>query len=134
METDHHIEILLVEDRPGDARLIKEAFCSLKKPPKMHHAWDGAEALELLKDKNSYPGLILLDLDIPAIDGRIVLAQIKCDPLTRAIPIIVLAASHDPADVLLCYKLDVNCYLEKPANWDEFDYLATSVQRFWLRQ
>ena len=69
--------------------------------------------------------------DIPEMDGREVLAQINADPYLKSIPTVVLAASADPADVLLCFKLDPNCYLEKPTNWDEFDYLATSINRFW---
>jgi two-component system, chemotaxis family, response regulator Rcp1 len=137
LEQESHIQILLVEDTPGDTRLIKEAFHHLGKPLKMHHAWHGAEALEFLRRKIPFvdaprPDLILLDLDIPDMDGREVLAQINADPYLKLIPTVILAASADPADVLICYKLHANCYLEKPTNWDEFDYLATSIHRFWL--
>ena len=137
MENDSHIQILLVEDTPGDTRLIKEAFHHLGEPVKMHHAWHGVEALEFLRRNGPFgdaprPDLILLDLDIPETNGREVLAQINADPNLKSIPTVVLAASADPADVLLCYKLHANCYLEKPTNWDEFDYLATSIDRFWL--
>jgi two-component system, chemotaxis family, response regulator Rcp1 len=132
-----HIQILLVEDTPGDARLMKEAFQHLGKPIKMHHAWHGAEALEFLNRKGPFgasprPDLILLDLDIREMDGRNVLAQINADPHLKSIPTIILAASAHPADVLLCYRLHANCYLDKPTNWDEFDYLAASINRFWL--
>ena len=137
MENDSHIQILLVEDTPGDTRLIKEAFHHLGKPVKLHHAWHGAEALEFLRRKSPFgdaprPDLILLDLDIPEMDGREVLAQINADPQLKSIPTVILAASADPADVLICYKLHANCYLEKPKNWEEFDYLATNIYRFWL--
>jgi two-component system, chemotaxis family, response regulator Rcp1 len=137
MENDSHIEILLVEDRPGDSRLTKEAFHHCGKPLQLHHAWDGAEAMDFLKQKGSFedaprPDLILLDLDIPEINGKEVLARIKGDPNLKAIPTIILTASDSAADVLFCYKLHANCYLQKPANWDEFDYLVTSIDRFWL--
>jgi chemotaxis family two-component system response regulator Rcp1 len=131
------IEILLVEDRPGDIRLTREAFHHEGKPLHLHHAWDGAEAMDFLKRKGSFadaprPDLILLDLDIPEMDGREVLARIKGDPNLMAIPTIILTTSDSNADILLCYKLHANCYLHKPANWDELDYLATIIDRFWL--
>jgi chemotaxis family two-component system response regulator Rcp1 len=78
------------------------------------------------------PDLILLDLDIPEMDDREVLARIKRDPNLKAIPTIILTTSDSAGDILLCYKLHANYYLQKPANWDEFDYLATSIDRFWL--
>jgi chemotaxis family two-component system response regulator Rcp1 len=136
-ENDSHIEVLLVEDRPGDTRLTKEAFHHRGKPLQLHHAWNGAEAMDFLKRKGVFedaprPDLILLDLDIPEMDGREVLARIKRDPNLKAIPTIILTTSNSAADILLCYKLHANCYLQKPANWDEFDYLVTSIDRFWL--
>jgi chemotaxis family two-component system response regulator Rcp1 len=136
-ENRSHIEILLVEDRPGDSRLTKEAFHHRGKPLTLHHAWDGVEAMEFLKRKGSFedaprPDLILLDLDIPRMNGRLVLARIKGDPNLKTIPTIILTVSDSAADILLCYKLNANCYLQKPVNWDEFDYLVTSIDRFWL--
>jgi two-component system, chemotaxis family, response regulator Rcp1 len=137
MENDTQVEILLVEDRPGDIRLTREAFHHRGKPLKLHHAWDGAEAMEFLKREGEFedaprPDLILLDLNIPEMDGRQVLARIKRDPYLKAIPTIILTTSDSAADILLCYKLHANCYLQKPTDWDEFDYLATSIDRFWL--
>jgi chemotaxis family two-component system response regulator Rcp1 len=143
VETDHrhkdqpHVEILLVEDRPGDIRLTKEAFHHVGKPLRLHHAWDGIEAMEFLNRGGPFgdaprPDLILLDLNIPEMDGREVLARIKSDPHLLAIPTIILTASDSEADILICYRLNANCYLHKPANWDDFDYLATSIDRFWL--
>jgi two-component system, chemotaxis family, response regulator Rcp1 len=137
MEKNSHLEVLLVEDRPGDTRLTKEAFHHRGKPLKLHHAWDGAEAMEFLNREGPFgdsprPDLIILDLDIPEINGREVLARIKGNPNLQAIPTIILTASDSAADILLCYKLHANCYLQKPANWDEFDYLVTSIDRFWL--
>jgi chemotaxis family two-component system response regulator Rcp1 len=137
MKNSSHIQILLVEDRPGDTRLTKEAFHHRGKPLQLHHAWDGVEAMDFLKRKGSFedaprPDLILLDLDIPEMDGREVLARVKGDPNLMAIPTIILTTSDSAADILLCYKLHANCYLQKPANWDEFDYLVTSIDRFWL--
>jgi two-component system, chemotaxis family, response regulator Rcp1 len=138
VEPDHrHIEILLVEDRPGDSRLTKEAFDHRGKPLRLHHAWDGIEAMEFLNRGGPFgdaprPDLILLDLDMPRMDGREVLARIKSDPHLMAIPTVILTASESEADILICYRLHANCYLHKPANWDDFDFLATSIDRFWL--
>jgi two-component system, chemotaxis family, response regulator Rcp1 len=137
MDKDSHIEILLVEDRPGDTRLTKEAFHHRGKPLKLHHAWNGIEAMDFLKQRGRFgdsnrPDLILLDLDIPEMSGMEVLARIKGDPNLQAIPTIILTTSDSPVDILLCYRLHANCYLQKPTNWDEFDYLATSIDRFWL--
>jgi len=134
---DANIEILLVEDRPGDTRLTKEAFHHRGKPLNLHHAWDGVEAMDFLKRQGNFenaprPDLIILDLKLPGMDGQAVLARIKSDPNLMAIPTISLTSSELAADILLCYKLHANCYLQKPTNWDEFDYLATSIDRFWL--
>jgi chemotaxis family two-component system response regulator Rcp1 len=137
MENDPHLEILLVEDRPGDSRLTKEAFHHDGRPLTLHHAWDGVEAMEFLNRKGRFkdaprPHLIILDLNLPELDGRDVLARIKGDPNLKAIPTIILTESESAADILLCYKLHASCYLQKPANWDEFDYIVTSIDRFWL--
>jgi CheY-like chemotaxis protein len=136
---DNDVEILLVEDRPGDIRLTKEAFRHRGKSLNLHHAWDGVEAMDFLKRKGKFetaprPDLIILDLDLPEMDGPEVLAQIKGDPNLTAIPTIVLTSSESAADVLLCYKLHANCYLQKPSNWDEFNHLMTTIDRFWLTQ
>jgi chemotaxis family two-component system response regulator Rcp1 len=131
------LEILLVEDRPGDTRLTKEAFHHHGKPLKLHHVWDGVEAMDFLNRKGRFeyaprPDLILLDLEAPDMDGKEVLARIKGDPHLKAIPTIILTVCDSASDILLCYKLHANCYLPKPANWDEFNYLVTCIDRFWL--
>jgi chemotaxis family two-component system response regulator Rcp1 len=137
MENDVQFEILLVEDLPGDTRLTKEAFDHHGKPLKLHHALDGVEAMDFLNRKGRFedaprPDLIILDLNLPEMDGREVLARIKGDPNLKAIPTVILTVSDSADDILLCYKLNANCYLQKPTDWDEFDYLLTSIDRFWL--
>lgn len=139
MESDYDIDVLLVEDRPADMRLTKEAFHHLGKPTRLHHAWDGVEAMDFINRKGSFgdaprPDLVIIDLNLPRIDGREVLARIKGDPHLRAIPAIILTASDSEADILLCYRLHPNCYLRKPAGWDDFDYLVSSIDRFWLNK
>jgi CheY-like chemotaxis protein len=133
------IDILLVEDRPGDSRLTKEAFHHRGTPLRLHHAWDGIEALEFLRHTGIHadaprPDLILLDLDMPRMDGREALAQIKGDPALMEIPTLILTASDSPSDILTCYRLHANCYLQKPANWDAFDRLVTGIDAFWLNR
>jgi chemotaxis family two-component system response regulator Rcp1 len=137
MENEAQFEVLLVEDLPGDTRLTKEAFDHHGKPLKLHHAWDGVEAMDFLNRNGPCkdaprPNLIILDLDLPKMDGREVLARIKGDANLKGTPTIILTASESPADMLLCYKLQANCYLQKPTNWDEFAFLVTSIDRFWL--
>jgi chemotaxis family two-component system response regulator Rcp1 len=131
------IQILLVEDRPGDTRLTTEAFHHHGKPLQLNHAWDGAEALDFLKRNGRFgdaprPDLILLDLDLAGMRGTEVLAGIKGDPHLSTIPTIIFTTSDSPADILACYKLRANCYLQKPANWDDFEFLVTCIGRFWL--
>jgi two-component system, chemotaxis family, response regulator Rcp1 len=133
------LDILLVEDRPGDIRLTREAFHHRGTPLRLHHAWNGIEAMAFLRHEGVYadsprPDLILLDLKMPLMDGRETLARIKGDPCLMAIPTIILTASDLEADVSLCYGLHANCYLQKPANWDAFDRLVTGIDAFWLNR
>jgi two-component system, chemotaxis family, response regulator Rcp1 len=131
------MEVLLVEDNPGDVRLAREAFRDANKDIRLHLASDGMEAMAFLQRQGVHlnaprPDLILLDLNVPKIDGREVLARIKADDGLKMIPTIVLSSSETDADVLISYQLQANCYLKKPAKWDAFDDLVKSVINFWL--
>jgi CheY-like chemotaxis protein len=131
------IEVLLVEDSPGDVRLTQEAFREFSKPVRLHLAADGIEAMAFLRREDDYansprPDLILLDLNLPKMDGREVLALIKRDQDLKIIPTIILTTSDDEADVMISYQLQANCYLRKPAHWDAFDSLVRSINAFWL--
>jgi two-component system, chemotaxis family, response regulator Rcp1 len=131
------IEVLLVEDSPGDVRLTQEAFREKGKPVRLHLAADGVEAMAFLRHEGVYanaprPDLILLDLNLPRMDGREVLALIKRDQSLKIIPTIILTTSDDEADVTISYQLRANCYLRKPAHWDAFDNLVRSINAFWL--
>jgi two-component system, chemotaxis family, response regulator Rcp1 len=131
------IEVLLVEDSPGDVRLTQEAFREYSKPVRLHLAADGMEAMAFLRREGIYanaprPDLILLDLNLPKMDGREVLALIKRDQGLKIIPTIILTTSDDEADVMISYQLQANCYLRKPAQWDAFDSLVRSINAFWL--
>jgi len=138
MEDDEMpIEVLLVEDSPGDVRLTQEAFRDSGKPVRLHLAADGIEAMAFLRREGIYanaprPDLILLDLNLPKMDGREVLALIKKDQDLKIIPTIILTTSDDEADVMISYQLQANCYLRKPAHWDAFDSLVRSINAFWL--
>jgi two-component system, chemotaxis family, response regulator Rcp1 len=138
MEDDEMpIEVLLVEDSPGDVRLTQEAFRDSGKPVRLHLASDGIDAMAFLKQEGGHrsaprPDLILLDLNLPKMDGRQVLALIKKDQSLKTIPTIILTTSDDEADVLISYQLQANCYLRKPAHWDAFDNLVRSINAFWL--
>jgi chemotaxis family two-component system response regulator Rcp1 len=131
------IEVLLVEDSPGDVRLTQEAFRECGKPVRLHLAADGIEAMAFLRREGIYansprPDLILLDLNLPKLDGREVLALIKNDEDLKIIPTIILTTSDDESDVMISYQLKANCYLRKPAQWDAFDGLVRSINAFWL--
>src|ERR1700722_8582993 len=113
------IEVLLVEDSPGDVRLTREAFKDAKVHINLHVASDGARAMAFLKREGEYamalrPDLILLDLNLPKKDGREVLAEIKEDPTLKTIPVVILTTSSSEADVLRTYQLHANCYITKP--------------------
>jgi two-component system, chemotaxis family, response regulator Rcp1 len=131
------IEVLLVEDSPGDVRLTQEAFRGSGKAVRLHLAADGIEAMAFLRKEGVYadaprPDLILLDLNLPRMDGREVLALIKKDQSLKIIPTIILTTSDAEADVMISYQLQANCYLRKPAHWDAFDNLVRSINAFWL--
>jgi two-component system, chemotaxis family, response regulator Rcp1 len=133
---DGPVDVLLVEDTPGDVRLTKEAFHH-HGLVRLQHAWDGLEAMAILRREGVYadvprPDLIIMDLNLPKMDGREALALIKHDPELKCIPTIILTTSDVQADILLCYKLGANCYLQKPQHWDAFDKLIKQVNQFWL--
>ena len=131
------IEILLVEDNPGDVRLTVEAFKEGKVRNNLHIAEDGVEALSFLRLEDKYsdvphPDIILLDLNLPKKDGREVLAEIKEDPLLKRIPVVILTTSKAEEDIIKTYDLHANCYVTKPVDLDQFLHLVKSIEGFWL--
>ena len=137
MNNDKPIEILLVEDNPGDVRLTIEVLKDAKVRNTMSTVNDGAAALAYLRREGDYaeaprPDLILLDLNLPKKDGREVLAEIKADPNLRRIPVVVLSVSKDEEDILKSYDLYANCYITKPINLEKFITVVKSIEGFWL--
>jgi chemotaxis family two-component system response regulator Rcp1 len=136
-EKQKSTEVLLVEDNLGDVRLAREAFRDVNDAIRLHLASDGVEAMAFLRRQGNYldaprPDLIVLDLNLPKMNGREVLAQIKSDENLKMIPTVVLSSSETDADVLMSYKLQANCYLRKPAQWDAFVAMVRSINAFWL--
>ena len=130
-------EFLLVEDNPGDVRLTKEALAESKLYNNLNVVHDGLEALRFLRQDPPYenaprPDVILLDLNLPKIDGREVLATIKSTPEFKRIPVVVISSSEAEADILRSYDLHVNCYVTKPVNLDQFIKVVQSIESFWL--
>ena len=131
-------EILLVEDNPGDSRLVIEAFRDSETLNNLHTVDDGEEAMSFLLQEGKYadaprPDLILLDLNLPKKDGREVLAEIKGDFELRRIPVVIMTISSDEEDILNTYNLHVNSYITKPVDLDNFMNMFKSVEEFWLR-
>jgi chemotaxis family two-component system response regulator Rcp1 len=131
------IEILLVEDSPGDVRLTIEALKEAKVNNRLSVVRDGVEAMEFLQKKEPFkdairPDLILLDLNLPRKDGREVLAEIKGNPKLRQIPVVVLTTSRAEEDVLRAYDLHANCYITKPVDFEQFMSVVKSIEDFWL--
>jgi chemotaxis family two-component system response regulator Rcp1 len=131
------VEILLVEDNPGDVRLTREALREGKVYNNLHWAKDGVEALEFLRREGKYadaprPDIILLDLNLPKKDGREVLSSIKNDVRFKQIPVVILTTSEAEEDVLRSYELHANCYITKPVDLDKFIVVVQSIDRFWL--
>ena len=130
-------EVLLVEDSPGDVRLTQEAFRDANTSVHLHVASDGVEAMAFLKREGPHvnaprPDLILLDLNLPKMDGREVLAHIKEDDRLKTIPTVILTTSDSEADVAKSYQLQANCYLSKPVQFDALENLVKSINDFWL--
>jgi two-component system, chemotaxis family, response regulator Rcp1 len=133
------IEVLLVEDSPGDVRLTQEAFREAKVAIHLHVAVDGVEAMAFLSRKGIHvraprPDLILLDLNLPRMDGREVLAHIKEDAGLKTIPTVILTRSDAEVDIVKSYQLQANCYLTKPVQLDAFESLVKSINDFWLEK
>ena len=131
------IDILLVEDNEGDARLAKEALKESKVLNKVYHVLDGVEAMAFLRKDGKYadaprPHLILLDLNLPRKDGREVLAEIKGDECLKRIPVVVLTISNDEKDIFKTYNLHVNCFITKPIDFEQFLRVVKSIEDFWL--
>lgn len=132
------IDVLLVEDDPGDVRLVEEAFETVSNKIRLHSVSDGTEALEFLSDSReddttSFPDLLLLNLDVPRTNGFEVLEEIRDDPELVTLPVIVLTNSDDETDIGESYDLCANAYLTKPDSQDGFVSLARAVEEFWVQ-
>lgn len=135
--TSRAVEILLVEDNPGDVRLTMEGLKEGKVHNNLHVAKDGAEAMAFLRREGQHigavrPDLILLDLNLPRMDGREVLAAVKSDPKLKTIPVVVLTTSRAERDILRSYELQANCYITKPVDLEQFITVVKSIEDFWL--
>ena len=131
------VDILLVEDNEGDARLAKEAMLESKMRNTLHRVSDGVEAMAFLRRVGTYadaprPSLILLDLNLPNKDGREVLAEVKSDDELKRIPVVVLTTSNADEDILASYDLHANCYITKPVDLTQFIKVLRSIDEFWL--
>ena len=131
------VQILLVDDSPGDVNLIVEALHEARVGNDVHIVGDGEAAMQFLRGEEPYadaprPDLVLLDLNLPLKDGREVLAELKSDEELSSIPVIVLSNSTDELDVLHSYKLHANSYVTKPVDFGEFIKAVNSLERFWL--
>jgi CheY-like chemotaxis protein len=128
---------LLVEDNPGDADLTREGIAEGRFPSRLHVVENGEEALAFLRRRGRYadaprPDLILLDLNLPRRDGRQFLADVKGDPETRRIPVVVLTTSQAEDDVVKCYDLHANCYFRKPLKLEEFLAIVRTINDYWF--
>jgi CheY-like chemotaxis protein len=131
------IEILLVEDNPADVCLATEVLNDAKLCNTIHVAMDGVEALQFLRQEGKFadrprPDLVLLDLNLPRLDGREVLRQIKDDPKLKQIPVVVLTTSDAEQDILKSYELHANCYITKPVDLGQFSKVVQSIEDFWF--
>jgi two-component system, chemotaxis family, response regulator Rcp1 len=133
----HAIEILLVEDNPGDVELTREALDVAKVANRLHVVDDGADAIDFLLRRGKFtgvpqPDIILLDLNLPNKDGRQLLSEIKADANLATIPIVVLTTSQEHADILRAYQLHANCYITKPVDFNQFLRIVSAIEEFWL--
>lgn len=131
------IDILMVEDNPGDVQLTREALDDCKMCNNLHVVEDGEQAMDFLKRISDYsdspkPDLIILDLNLPKMDGREVLREIKSDDELKTIPVVVLTTSKSEEDVLKSYKLHANCYITKPIDLEQFIEVVHSIEHFWM--
>ena len=137
MKKSRPVNILLIEDNPGDVRLAQEAFKEGNINVDLNIAMDGMEAIDYLRKVGQYssaptPDLVLLDLNLPKKDGREVLSDIKADPILRSIPVVILTTSNAEQDILNSYNLHVNCYINKPVDFDRFFDIIQKIEEFWL--
>ena len=137
MDSDKAVEILLVEDNLGDVVLTKEALKEGKISNNLSVTRDGIEALEFLRRQGSFadaprPDLILLDLNMPRMNGAEVLAEVKADPELKTIPVVMLTTSAADQDIINAYKLNANCYVTKPVDFDQFMKVVQTIDQFWL--
>lgn len=135
---DRPIEILLVEDNPGDVRLTQEVFKEGKIRNQLNVAWNGEEALAYLRREGRFaaaprPDMILLDLNLPRKGGREVLAEIKADPRLKSIPVVILTTSEAEQDIVESYNQHANCYIVKPVDLDQFIGVVKTIEGFWLQ-
>jgi len=133
------VHILIIEDNPGDVRLTREAFEETGMKFELHVAHDGEAGLQFLRSQEPYvtaprPCMVLLDLNLPRVDGREVLRQIKSDPQLCTIPVIILTTSSDRRDVLYTYEFHANCYLRKPLDLEEFTRTIHALKDFWFNR
>ena len=137
LQRSRPVEILLVEDNPGDVRLTREALREGKVRNNLYVVSDGVEALEFLRRQGQHtdaarPDLILLDLNLPRKDGREVLQDIKSDPALRHIPVVVLTSSQADQDIIRAYDLHANCYVTKPVDFEQFIHVVRTIENFWF--
>lgn len=133
----HAVDVLLVEDNPGDVRLTREALKEGKINVNLRVANDGLEAMKMLRQEGEYanlplPDIVLLDLNMPKMDGREVLRLIKSDDTLKRLPVVVLTTSAAEKDILQAYGLHANCYITKPVELEEFMEIVKSIEGFWL--
>ncbi len=131
------IEILLVEDNPGDARLTREALATSKVRNNLHHARDGEEAVAFLRHESPFedapePDLILLDLNLPRRSGREVLEDVKMDDRLKHIPVVVLTSSQAEEDIMRSYQLHANCFITKPVDFEQLNRVVQGIEQFWF--
>ncbi len=136
-KTEKSIDILLVEDNPGDIRMTREVLIESKIRNALHVVTNGEDAMDFLYQRGKYeqaarPGLILLDLNLPKKDGREVLAEIKTNESLRRIPVVVLTTSAAEEDVFVSYGYHANCYITKPVDLDQFIKVVRSIEDFWF--
>lgn len=138
LNQDRSVEILLVEDNPGDVRLTQEVFKEGKIRNRLSVVWNGEEALAYLRKEGRFahasrPDMILLDLNLPRKGGREVLAEIKSDPKLKCIPVVILTTSEAEQDIVESYNQHANCYIVKPVDLDQFIGVVKTIEGFWLQ-
>ncbi len=135
--TTQPLDILLVEDNPGDVRLVEEALRDSLTRNRLHVARDGMEAMDFLQRQGRFsdaprPSLIIMDLNLPKKTGHEVLSEVKSDPSLKYIPVLILSGSQQKRDIVECYQRHANCYITKPADLDQYMHAIRSIEEFWL--